>query len=188
MPQGGAKQPLKDRVLDAAERVVRTRGAAHLTIDAVVAEAGVSKGGMLYHFSSKDALIRGLLQRTLDRHEERLSDLRATLPETDARADGRATLMNVARESVTDPVIGRCLLTAAAHDPALLAPIRDRLAQTLDRLEGLEDDVPMARLLFLSMVGMTLLDVLAALPLTEAQKAALRDQVRQQSSPSESET
>src|SRR5215216_5514144 len=51
-------------LLDAAIAVIRRDGAQRLTLDAVAAEAGVSKGGVLYHFGSKRALIDGLLDRT----------------------------------------------------------------------------------------------------------------------------
>ena len=40
----------RKRLLDAAAAVVRRDGAGALTLDAVAAEAGVSKGGLLYHF------------------------------------------------------------------------------------------------------------------------------------------
>src|SRR5215208_3308653 len=44
-------------LLDAAIAVIRRDGAQRLTLDAVAAEAGVSKGGVLYHFGSNAALI-----------------------------------------------------------------------------------------------------------------------------------
>ena len=50
-------------MLDAAERVVMREGAGRLTIDAVAAEAGVSKGGVLYAFPTKDALIDAMFAR-----------------------------------------------------------------------------------------------------------------------------
>ena len=50
----------KDRLLDAASTVVHRDGAQALTLDAVAAEAEVSKGGLLYHFASKRDLIDGL--------------------------------------------------------------------------------------------------------------------------------
>lgn len=60
----GRRQTIdRGALLDAAERVVLRDGAAHLTIDAVAAEAGVSKGGVLYAFASKDALIDAMLAR-----------------------------------------------------------------------------------------------------------------------------
>ena len=44
-------------ILEAAAGIVEASGAAHLTIDAVAAAASVSKGGVLYHFPSKQALL-----------------------------------------------------------------------------------------------------------------------------------
>jgi AcrR family transcriptional regulator len=57
------KPSTKDTVLDAFERLVTDRGERAATIDAVAAEAGVSKGGLLYHFSSKSDLVDGLVAR-----------------------------------------------------------------------------------------------------------------------------
>jgi AcrR family transcriptional regulator len=57
----------RDRVLDAYETLLIDHGAGAVTLDAVAAEAGVSKGGLLYHFASKDALVSGLLDRLRER-------------------------------------------------------------------------------------------------------------------------
>jgi len=53
---------IRETVLAAARGVISQQGASHLTMDAVAAEAGISKGGLLYHFPSKDALWRELLR------------------------------------------------------------------------------------------------------------------------------
>lgn len=60
----GRRQTIdRGAILDAAERVVLRDGAGKLTIDAVAAEVGVSKGGVLYAYPSKDALIDAMLKR-----------------------------------------------------------------------------------------------------------------------------
>ena len=51
------------RLLDAATRILVERGAGHFTLDAVAELAGVSKGGLLYHFPSKAAIVEGLAER-----------------------------------------------------------------------------------------------------------------------------
>ena len=56
-------QSLTDRVLDAAEAVVVRQGIGNLTLDAVASEAGISKGGLLHHFASKDRLIEAMVLR-----------------------------------------------------------------------------------------------------------------------------
>ncbi len=41
-------------------------GVAHLTLDAAAAEAGLSKGGVLYHFPSRDSLVAGMVDKIID--------------------------------------------------------------------------------------------------------------------------
>jgi AcrR family transcriptional regulator len=57
----------RDRVLDAFETLLIEHGPGGATLDAVAAAAQVSKGGLLYHFASKEALAAGLLQRLRER-------------------------------------------------------------------------------------------------------------------------
>lgn len=68
----------RERILDAFERLVVESGERAGTIAATADAAGVSKGGLLYHFGSKGALVDGLAER-LDRfgehEEERLSPM-----------------------------------------------------------------------------------------------------------------
>jgi len=53
----------RDRVLDAFERLLVSGGSPAATLEAIAARANVSKGGVLYHFPSKDDLLTGLLDR-----------------------------------------------------------------------------------------------------------------------------
>ena len=63
------KPSARERILGSYEVILADRGPVEITLDAVAAHAGVSKGGLLYHFGSKDALRDGLLDRL-----ERLTD------------------------------------------------------------------------------------------------------------------
>ena len=51
------------KLLDAFATILIEQGERAATIEAVATAAGVSKGGLLYHFGSKDALVEGLLER-----------------------------------------------------------------------------------------------------------------------------
>ena len=53
----------RESVLDAFEAILVSDGERAATMDATARAAGVSKGGLLYHFASKDALEGGLIQR-----------------------------------------------------------------------------------------------------------------------------
>lgn len=66
-----------DRILDAAEGLILTRGVAGFTLDGVAQAAGVSKGGLLYHFRSKDSLISAMQRRMASRIADALREAKA---------------------------------------------------------------------------------------------------------------
>lgn len=53
----------RETLLDAFRDQVCEAGVASATLEAVAARAGLSKGGLLYHFASKAALVDGLAER-----------------------------------------------------------------------------------------------------------------------------
>ena len=53
----------RESVLDAFASLLVDDGERAATMDATARGAGVSKGGLLYHFGSKEALVAGLIER-----------------------------------------------------------------------------------------------------------------------------
>src|SRR3712207_1380048 len=126
----------RTRILDAAEAIVRTRGVSGLTLEAAAREAGVSKGGLLYHFASKEALLAAMLNRLADFVAEDFVLAMERLPPGPGRAP-RAMLawgLEVSEAEANE----RCdraaavFLAAFHHDPALLDPIRAVVAGLRD--------------------------------------------------------
>ena len=127
----------RSRLLAAAAAVIHRDGAQALTLDAVAAEAGVSKGGLLYHFRSKRELLDGLVERWLDDFQH---DIDAAGPEF---PKGWVKACDGARAEEAG------LLAALVADPAVLAAVRERYAAWQDRIvtEGGEPvDATVARL------------------------------------------
>lgn len=84
----------RDVLLDAAEAVVLREGAGSLTFEAVAKEAEVSKGGVLYAFANKDALIDAMLRRVVANYDsvvERFLAERGNSPETRIHAHVEAS-------------------------------------------------------------------------------------------------
>jgi AcrR family transcriptional regulator len=118
----------RTRILDAAEALVRARGVAGLTLEAAARAAGVSKGGLLYHFASKEALLAGMMARLAAAIRATFAEALDALPpgpHLAARGLLAFALSLPAREA--DGRIDRMaavLMAAHHHDPALLEPVR----------------------------------------------------------------
>jgi TetR/AcrR family transcriptional regulator len=65
-PRPGRTGVTKQKLFDAALKLVGERGAASVTVDEIAAEAGVAKGTVYYNFGSKDALVDALLRHGVD--------------------------------------------------------------------------------------------------------------------------
>ena len=123
-----ARPNRRRELLDAAATVIRRDGAQSLTLDAVAAEAGVSKGGVLYHFGSKRALIDGLVDCWLDDFEAQLDG-----PDL-AAAYVRASDLSAAGPEVSASEFG--MLAALVEDPQVLEAARRRVAEWMERMLG----------------------------------------------------
>lgn len=65
----------RERLLELAERAVLAKGFGATSIEELITEAGITKGGFFYHFRDKNELARALLQRYLERDEAVLDDV-----------------------------------------------------------------------------------------------------------------
>ncbi|GAA4520243.1 MULTISPECIES: TetR/AcrR family transcriptional regulator [Nonomuraea] len=121
----------RDELLDAAEELLSDLGSTALTLSAVADRAGVSKGGLLYHFATKDALIKAMVERLI----EEFDDLVAAQP--DATYTERylgATLVAVREGKLRRWAV----VTGASGNTYLLAPLREAMARW--HREGLDDE------------------------------------------------
>lgn len=148
----------RNALLDAAERVITGEAAGRLTIDAVAAEAGVSKGGVLYSFPSKDALIQALVERYVATYDADI-DQAATLRVDGLRAGIRAYVDAVRPATDAERRSTVAILAAAAHNPALLAPLQDFYRRHRARIDahGQDDEAFIA---FLAVEGLVMLELL----------------------------
>lgn len=133
IPAPIAPPDARTRVLDAAEALVTARGVAGLTLEAAARGAGVSKGGLLYHFASKEALLEALLARMSEFIGAEFQACVAAQPEGPGRV-ARAMIEwgFGSGEHACDERHERAaavFLAAFHHDPVLLDPIRAVIAK-----------------------------------------------------------
>ncbi|MGH7177935.1 MAG: TetR/AcrR family transcriptional regulator [Tepidisphaeraceae bacterium] len=147
---------VRDRLLDAAEQVAVRDGVGDVTLESVAREAGVSKGGLLYHFPTKSALITAIVER-LARHCDADHDQALAQTAPGAGAFTRAYLS--ARAEPLDPQeepVHTALLAAVGTDQQYLDPFRKRLSEWQARLESDGIDPATATIVRLAIDGLCL--------------------------------
>jgi AcrR family transcriptional regulator len=81
-------------ILAAARKVLIAGGVGAMTLEAVAAEAGMSKTGLYHYFASKDALLFELVYGVLERHVKTVRDA------VEAADDAEAALRGIVGETV----------------------------------------------------------------------------------------
>ncbi len=163
-------------LLDAAASVIQSDGVANLTLERVAATANVSKGGLLYHYGTKQDLLNALLDDTLRRADadlEALSDRAGR----DRGSFAHAYLDFVRHRSHRDDTAAG-VLAAAALDEGDLTIAQRQFARWQRRLldaDGLgETAALLARVVG---DGLWLIDLFDLAPPDDRQRAALLDHV-----------
>lgn len=115
----------RQRLLDAAGELACEEGASSLSLDAVAAKAGVSKGGLLYHFPSKNALLRAMVADHVGRVR---AELEARAPGALSGAAPALTAalcyLDVLREEMCNTPAGASgAFAAMLEDPAFMEPV-----------------------------------------------------------------
>jgi AcrR family transcriptional regulator len=132
-----------EAILDAAELVLFEHGTQALTLSAVAERAGVSKGGLLYHFPCKEALIRALVDRVIAEFDALVASYDDGRPGSYSRAYVEASFAVLSGSEAADTRRRWAGITAAAADPELIAPLREAMARWHRRDPG-EDPDPVA--------------------------------------------
>lgn len=145
-------------ILDAAETVVVRDGAAHLTLDAVAVEAGISKGSVIYDYKTKQQLIKTIIERRIAKEEERIQEVTAGLgvvPSASVRG-----LIAAASDAPPDDAraVAVNLGAALAQDHELRKPIEDFYDRIITLVLHTSENPRGSLLAFLALEGLKALE------------------------------
>ena len=143
-------RPARDRILDAYEELLINEGPRGATLDAVVALAEVSKGGLLYHFKNKEAMAGALIEKLRGLAAVDLQSM-ATDPEGPARYLVRNS---VYVGSPLDRALIGVVRLAQASDPAASELLQQIHRSWFDLVEQEVGDAAIARAITLLADGL----------------------------------
>lgn len=177
MATAGTTLSTRERILEAAEDVVLTDGVSCLTLEKAAARAGMSKGGVLYHFRTKDALVEAMVERLTGRFEEGIRAHRDLRPEPGEFA--RAYVEECLAEPVTDDDlrterVGSALIAAIASQPELLGTLREAFAGWQHEIETDSVDPVAATIARFAADGLWLCELFGIDALSPQMRSAVR--------------
>ncbi|SIR80680.1 transcriptional regulator, TetR family [Janthinobacterium sp. TND4EL3] len=124
MTNSSTRHSAKQRLIDVAAEIVSTQGVQALTLEGVAAAAGVTKGGLIYHFKTKDDLLEAVVKAMLEDWGQR-NRAKAILAGNSSGDLLRAMIDDTLDMKPGEKQLMSNLLAAASNYPHLLGPVRD---------------------------------------------------------------
>ncbi|MFJ9587990.1 TetR/AcrR family transcriptional regulator [Streptomyces acidicola] len=163
-------------IIDAALRVTERDGITGLTLESAAEEAGVTKGGLMYHFRTRNELLMAIQKHLTRQWEEYLEAvLGKPLAEATAREAVAAYVRTGAQGSGSKADLA--FMLEAEASPELATVWNDlfaRWAPPPTSTEPYDIDLLLARL---AVDGLWLKGAAGGAPLTKPVKAALRNRL-----------
>ena len=163
------KRDSRELILQAAENIVARRGPAHLTLETAAHEAKVSKGGLFYHFRSKEALLEAMILRSTELLLREQMKVEESL-NGERNGKMKANIIGTLRHLEGQRPVLTAVIAAIASDPKLVEPMRNSIRREFQDLsKGLPLQTEDIAILFLASQGLLLLELLNLSFLTPGQ-------------------
>jgi AcrR family transcriptional regulator len=147
-------------ILDAASKVILDKGVEALTLDAVAQQAGLSKGGLLYHFPSKKSLIEGMINRLI-------AGVDAALAEELAKSGGDYVTAYIRASFQSNPErdkISCALFAAISNEPDLIKPLQARFFKMQTEIAAAAASPEIGTIIRLALDGLWISDLFGFAP------------------------
>jgi AcrR family transcriptional regulator len=155
----------RNAALEAATRIIARDGPGRLTLDAIARESGLSKGGVMHQFRTKEAVLKALLERQMEHFEEFSTRYMAKVSETSANPN-LATQLATVREAATSPNSAALALVAAmVENPGLMVLPREREMKRVEAIKAEAADPELALLRWAAARGLLLSGLFGMSPL-----------------------
>ncbi len=163
------KRDSRESILQAAEEIVAKRGPAHLTLETAASQAKVSKGGLFYHFRSKEALLEAMIRRAMELLKSEHTKVAESLT-GERNGKLKANIIGTLRHLEGQRPVLTAVVAAIASDPKLVDPVRESFRDDFQALcEELNLRMEDLAILFLASQGLLLMELLNLSFLTPSQ-------------------
>ena len=160
----------KKSILIAAADIVKEEGVAKLTLEAVAKKAGLSKGGLLYHYSNKEALIKGMVQDWTYNYFNSIETLIKNNTKSKVSSWTDAYIKATLSDLNNDKRLSSALIAAMFTNPSLLEEYKKEYHILLGKLMNDDIDPIKVTIIRLAIDGFWFSEIFELSPLDEKLK------------------
>ncbi|WP_119460422.1 TetR/AcrR family transcriptional regulator [Rhodospirillaceae bacterium SYSU D60014] len=172
----------KERALDAALEIVLESGAGHLTFEALAEKSGISRGGLLYNFPSKQALLKDLVRRYIEQCRQEIDAIEADRPPT-----LNSAIRKLVEQRLSSPPHDRraagSMLAAMAEDPALVEPVREHHEELANEIRATSERPDLAFVAWMALEGLFFQELFGLSPMSSEERVSLIERIRELADP-----
>lgn len=173
MKSAGSNSRRQD-LLVAAAAIVNHEGASKLTLDAVAQKAGVSKGGLLYHFPTKEELVKAMVREMGDSFIQSINhSVQSNHGMKWSEAYAKATF----EANDNENEMSSALLAAIFTNPQLLQSFQEGYEQIQENIMNSESDPVAATILRLAADGLWFAETFGLAPIESDLKKQVYDRL-----------
>lgn len=166
-------QRTRDAAIEAALTIITRDGPTRLTIDAIARESGISKGGVLHQFRTKEAVLKALMEHQIERSNAFFQDYLTGLSSDHKEPilEAQITTLQIAADHPKSTTFA--LAGAFAENPELIATLRRNERTRVDTMKKQAVDPKIALLRWSAAKGLALAAILGLCPLSEDERLSL---------------
>lgn len=142
--------------LDAALVIIARDGPGRLTLDAIARESGLSKGGVMHQFRTKEGVLKALLERQMAHFGEFSTRYRAKAGADSANPELVTDIATVREATNTQNSTALALLAAMVESPDLMAVTRESDLKHIAAIKAEAADPDLAMLRWAAARGLLL--------------------------------
>lgn len=163
--------------IQAALAIITRDGPARLTLDAIARESGMSKGGLMHQFPTKEAVLRALLDHQAE-YFENFSQRYLAQQGDDLPEPRMAAQLATIRQSITEPdVLAPAVIGVLAGEPGLMSGIQKATNEKLSAVRSEAADPDLACLRWAAAMGLALSSMLGMCPFSKEERGRLFDRL-----------
>jgi AcrR family transcriptional regulator len=170
-----AGKDTKDLILKSAMDLIQNDGIESFTLEKVSKRAKISKGGLLYHFPTKESILKEIFANMLTRFEEKMS----ISLQVDHSNEWSLNYMKSTFEDLLETQYQASgLILAFATQPALMELLRDKYKEWDKQMNKISSNSDILKILRYAADGIWFCEILGLSKLSKKEKSKLLEQAK----------